>query len=1589
MFWNIHRNPGATLPLFSFLLLLLLGPKLFAQPSNDSCAVARLISLPTTFGEPLQITGHNIGATPEIPATVNANCTPGGIFSGLGADVWYRFTAPQYMCVRIELSGLEQPEFSLRRGLNCFFNEEVACVFSEEGTASEVVELQPGEDYWLRVSGVWYSDQGYFDLSLTRVGCPIDDPCMINDSYSVSPEPSLALINGELVEYYLPGTTVNFCYSVNIWETIGVNWLHAVEIDLGNGWDVNSVVPIAPESCNPGYWDWFPLWVSCNTGELYGPGFAYESNNGVQCGGGPFDGDPGNNWGDGPNQCLPTEFCWTVTVKTCEQQEDEPGTNLDINITALADSESGSYDVIACGNEVDEFIELTTFACGDEPPPACFPQEPFLEVFPVSCVGEMDGSFTIDNVDTDSLSNIFIYSLNDQLIEAFLDVSLPFTIPGILDTGFYGVILETPGIAADGFCEGILYTIIKVGKPFEAFARITAEQDCAVDSINLVARVWPDTVSGLSYMWTGPNDFFSTEPDPIITESGEYTLTVIRGDCRVSDVISVTFRDALELVVDYTSSQPCFGEPLNLTASGADSPQDYEWLIPPEAGLSNPIYVTDDGYWSLGVLNDTVSLQLVGFTSTGCADTISFTAEPAPFPNLQYSATLDDCNEEAVVVLIEEGESIASVEWPDDGSNANPRSFADIAPGEIFSTFVTVVNDFGCETSETIQLVGPGVEITMSDTITCPGAPVVLTATLAESYAWSTGDTTSMITVFPDDAEHTYSVTITNTYDCVQQDAVSITVLPAPEASFSYTANNSAYQFLPNAVDNPDFNYWWDFGDGTLSVNYAPQHTYLMPGDYTVSLTTTGTCGSVTTTQTITIPFAPTVSFSSSTSSGCAPLEVAFTNESTDAESYSWSFPGGTPETSELENPLVTYTEPGIYPVSLTATGPGGSNSTTVDGYVEVFSGPGGTLEFSIDELDVQFSTTTENVTEVIWNLGDGTIVESNTAPLHTYSAPGTYDIHLSLINACDTLVLEDHITISLAVPIANFSTATGRIGCAPLSVEFDNLSTNSDTYQWTFPGGVPATSNDEAPTVVYLNEGIYPVTLIASNASGSDTTITEDYITVFPQAEGTFTFETNLLEVTFIADITNADSFSWDFGDGNASTEENPVHNYEIGGSYEVSLTVENDCGSNTFITTVIVTRPIPNVAFTTLNERRGCAPLIISFINESENALSYQWTFPGGNPASSTEENPTVVYETPGIYLVQLNAVNESGGNALVAESYVEVISPPNGSFSFTTEELSVDFTSMAENTNNYEWDFGDGNSASGEFTSHQYANNGTYEVTLALSNECDTVLITEQVSVMRALPTAAFTTGADTSGCAPLTVSFINQSIGADSYLWTFSGGDPASSTEQNPTVIYETPGIFPVELLAVNESGTDQFLMNDLVEVLPLPFAEISFVADSLEVDFMATGEAVDSYFWQFGDGNSSTEQNPSHTYANGGTYTVELSVSNDCGTVSFSEILELIVTSTDNQLNQAANWTVQPNPNNGQMVIAVEDWQIFGQHTLLVYSSSGQLLGSRSLDVYQPTANHALWLELPAGLYWLELKDQHGVRRGIEKVIIQR
>jgi len=513
---------------------------------------------------------------------------------------------------------------------------------------------------------------------------------------------------------------------------------------------------------------------------------------------------------------------------------------------------------------------------------------------------------------------------------------------------------------------------------------------------------------------------------------------------------------------------------------------------------------------------------------------------------------------------------------------------------------------------------------------------------------------------------------------------------------------------------------------------------------------------------------------------GCTPLVVSFEDlSSLNTDFWLWDFPGGTPDQSGDPNPTITYDTPGTYDVTLTVINEVGSNTITMVDYIRVDPLPTPGFTFVVNGNTVDFTNTSTDADSYLWDFGDGNssvLVD----PSHTYDVGGTYFVELKAFNECGEQTITQEVEINVVL-VAEIS-ADILTGCAPLTVQFtDASSTGVDAWSWSFPGGTPNSSTEQNPSIVYNTAGTYDVTLEVTNATGSSTVTESNYIVVNDLPVAGFTNTTNGTTVDFTNTSTNADSYSWDFGDGNSSTLENPMHIYEVEGDYEVTLTVSNDCGTE-MITETVTAIVVPIAGFSA-NITNGCAPLTVEFSNTSSGgtADAFSWSFPGGTPSTSTLENPIVTYQNAGQYTVELEVSNAAGNNTTTQTDYIVVNTLPSANFTGLTTGTIVTFTNTSSGATAFSWDFGDGTGSDDTNPSHDFNTDGFYTVTLTAENDCGSVTYSETFEIVTE-PLAGFSSDV-TTGCADLTVNFMDMSSdNTDSWLWTFEGGNPATSSRQ---------------------------------------------------------------------------------------------------------------------------------------------------------------------------------------------------------------
>jgi PKD repeat protein len=345
------------------------------------------------------------------------------------------------------------------------------------------------------------------------------------------------------------------------------------------------------------------------------------------------------------------------------------------------------------------------------------------------------------------------------------------------------------------------------------------------------------------------------------------------------------------------------------------------------------------------------------------------------------------------------------------------------------------------------------------------------------------------------------------------------------------------------------------------------------------------------------------------------------------------------------------------------------------------------------------------------------------------------------------------------------------------------------------------------------------PVWIFYGNTSSGSYLSLEIYARQFANFTATSTSGSVPLTVSFM-DTSDASpvQWFWNFGDGMNSTEQSPTHNYTTAGTYNVSLRVWNDLGSDSiertsFVQAGTITQPLANFTATPTS---GKVPLIVQFNDTSDNKPTV-WSWDFGDSTNSTEQNPIHTYTRAGNYSVILNAINADGGGILSLPDYIIVIpNPPVPNFTatplFGKVPLTVQFNDSSSGgvpTLRY-WDFGDGTNSTGQDPVHTYAASGNYTVILELANEDADVFETKQDYIHVLPPTppvVAFSANA-TTGKAPLAVQFTDASTNTPT-AWEWSFGDGYVSTEQNPVHRYTVSGTYDVSLNATNADGSRNF------------------------------------------------------------------------------------------------------------------------------------------------------------------------------------
>ncbi|AKB34214.1 cell surface protein [Methanosarcina siciliae HI350] len=708
-----------------------------------------------------------------------------------------------------------------------------------------------------------------------------------------------------------------------------------------------------------------------------------------------------------------------------------------------------------------------------------------------------------------------------------------------------------------------------------------------------------------------------------------------------------------------------------------------------------------------------------------------------------------------------------------------------------------------------------------------------------------------------------------------------------------------AVRFTDQSTGSGISSWAWDFdGDGNVdSTEQNPSHTYNSTGAYTVSLSVTGQLGSDSKTKvdyiTVREPAEPPIAdFSADPLSGPVPLEVRFTDLSTGegTDSWSWDFDSdGTVDSTE-QNPTFTYSEIGNYTVTLTVTGTGGNDSKVKTYYIvsEEAEPAFPTAGFSASSRDgavpftVKFADNSENTTVWAWDFdNDGKVDSTEQNPLYTYYTEGDYTVKLTASNGngSDVLEIPDMITVAPekpAPPDDSWYQFHGKVD----HLGYSENGPKTNRTEWVSEGITDAIGSS-SPIVA---EG--KIFVICGGAGMEEETTGIVQLVALNESTGDIAWNTSIPETVYGSWASPA------YDDGMVFTATGP----ELG-CYDAETGEKIWCFNDT-VGTLGAVNGGPAIAdgmvifsdwdghhYYCLDEYTGYLLWSFVVVGDAQSVPAYAdgkfyltgWTYTQGYAycvdATTGEQlwNINVersfcgspAYKDGVLYLTTYNfsgdgdlfALNATDGSIIWQQTVQRTDSTPalaygnvyvsGGCTGFSDKETYCFNATTGEpvwsipSIGDWTWSVAVadglayvGGYALDAFTGDVVWNSPYGGGTPALS---DGMLFSigsnKKVYAFKdslSSPVANFSAEI-TSGNAPLTVNFTDQSAGSPtSWLWDL--GDGENSTEQNPSHTYTSAGNYTVNLTVENSAGTDFELKTDYIEVSEDSVATITLYFD---------------------------------------------------------------------------------------------------------------------------------------------------------------
>lgn len=829
---------------------------------------------------------------------------------------------------------------------------------------------------------------------------------------------------------------------------------------------------------------------------------------------------------------------------------------------------------------------------------------------------------------------------------------------------------------------------------------------------------------------------------------GNYPLTysVINGVCTSTDIVNI---EVLSLPTAHAGvdTEICEGNSYNLSGSGTGGHGNYFYAwnnstLLNDATLSNPVLTT----------NSTVTLELIVTDGNQCSavDEVTITVVPLPIPSFY------------------------------------------IPPQVCVNTPITITNG----------------------------------STNAASYSWSFGNSSTSTVAQPTQTyslSGTYTIVLsaTNSAGCSVQTSEQIDIIGVPQSAFNLSTLQGCSPLhvdFQNASSGVDVSYLWSLGTST-SADFNPVGVdYEAIGEtqnYSISLVASNSCGSTTYQENIMVFPQPIAQFDTLISTQCSPVVTHFINTSTgNPTSYLWEFGDGATSTAVQPIPRVYYANsiPEDFIVKLYAYNQCGQDLeqlilTVMPNTIQSVVTP--SVVSGCSPVLVQFSNSTVGATDYYFNFGDGH-TSTQHSPTHIFEDIGNFEVQYIANDGCsfDTLTIPIQILESPSIGISSSLDEA----CPEMELQLEAL-TGGQVQQviWNFSDG--NIFSGSGITHTFQNPDIYTIAATAVGTNGCEATASK-WITIHPKPNADIQIDNDLGCSPWSICLTGNDlastSYHWDFGNGISSNTQNSCSEYINTGNsiedYTISLFVESSFGCIDSNTKVVHINPQP-VSYFSMSSDESCyhdEPISVS--HNSTGADTYAWYVDGSFISSLF--SPTLHFSGVGEHTAKLISTNIFGCTDNHTENFTIHPSPfidimPsvfNG-----CSPLKILFENETTDATQYQWTYSDGQVSDVKVPQVTFDSPGFYSVQLTATSifGCTSTNSYDDMIEVFESPEALFTLNSQEEVLYDTKVVFVNQSMGAMSYSWSF--GDGSITEEQEPIHIYPTGGNYTVILIAKNDVG----------------------------------------------------------------------------------------------------------------------------------------------------------------------------------------